>query len=94
VATVEIEVFSLRAGTTRETFLAVNDAYQAWSYVHRPGLARRTVAFEGDSWLVNSFWASRKQAENEPSDAVPEVAAWCAAIDDSSYRRRLFKTLG
>jgi len=90
MASIEIEAFQLASGVTREGFIAMDAIYQEYCYLNQSGLMRRTTASSDDNWLVVTWWHS-PPAELESSSAT---TAWRAAIDESTYRRKVYETLG
>jgi hypothetical protein len=96
VGYVEVEQFALAAGVGAEEFVGRDAAMQAWSYVHRPGLLRRTTARgDGGEVLVltlhSGAGAPEPLASRSPDDPL---AAFTAAIDASTYRRSVYRDLG
>ena len=90
---IEIEAFSLDGAVSRAQFTALDEAVQAWCYGNRPGLARRSTAIdEGEGVLVVSVFGGATAPEPVVS-LDDEVAAFVAAIDPSTYRRRVFQNL-
>ena len=91
MAQIEIEMFKLRDGVTPDAYLQLNDVHQEWSYLHRRGLMRRTVARFDDLWLVETWWNAQSVPDLDVEE--PEVKSWLAAMDAESYRRREFTTI-
>lgn len=88
MAVLEVETFTLAAGIDALAFRALDEQMQEWCYVNRPGLARRTTArAEDGTYVVITLFDEASQAvstyyKNTDADAV--VAAWSAAITESS----------
>jgi hypothetical protein len=102
VAHIEIEQFALAPGVTRDSFSVLDDRLQAWSYVHRAGLRRRTTAFgdDGTVLVVTIF-----SGATSPPPLVLDTAAGVTRDDDAvdglrgaikpgSYRRNVFEDRG
>ena len=90
---VEVEQFKMAGGVDAEEFVRRDAALQAWSYVHRPGLVRRTTALgaDGEVLVLSVFHGA------EPTPASPDavvLASFTEAIDASSYRRAVYRDLG
>jgi hypothetical protein len=103
VGYLELEQFTLAAGVTRTAFAAVDDAVQAWSYVHRDGLRRRTTAFADDGGVVVVTLFGTPTPPTPLGLDAPRSST--ASIDDGlealrqviepgSYRRRVFEDRG
>ena len=99
----ELEQFTLAAGVTRTAFAAVDDAVQAWSYVHRDGLRRRTTAFADDGGVVVVTLFGTPTPPTPLGLDAPRSST--ASIDDGlealrqviepgSYLRRVFEDRG
>ena len=60
----ELVVFSLRAGSSREAFLGTVDAVSSW-IAEQPGVMSRSLAEdrEGGRWIDVVWWRSREEAE-------------------------------
>jgi hypothetical protein len=86
MAVLEVETFSLVAGTDPLAFRALDEAMQEWCYLNRTGLARRTTARNDDAtYVVITLFGEASQSVTDyykSNDAV--VAAWSAAINESS----------
>ena len=59
----ELVVFKLNDGVTRERFLATNDAVSTW-ISKQPGFMLRELSYddEGDRWVDALWWDSMKNA--------------------------------
>lgn len=59
----ELVVFKLNEGVTREQFLATNDAVSAWAKT-QPGFVSRDCLYatEQDKWVDVIYWETMKQA--------------------------------
>jgi hypothetical protein len=91
VATIEIETFALATGGDPATFIVQDERFQAWSYVNRTGLLRRTLARgEAGRWLVLSVWSTPPATPDESSEPW---RSWRTAVDQSSYQRSTFESL-
>lgn len=71
---IEIVTFRLRPGADVEAFLAVDRSVQTGVAYQCPGMLRRTVARDGDRWLVLQIWAT-PQACATGSRAIDASAA-------------------
>ena len=95
MAVLEVETFSLVAGTDSLAFRALDEAMQEWCYLNRPGLARRTTARHDDgSYIVVTLFddASRSNSSYfNSNDAV--VVAWCAAISEPTRSLNVYTLL-
>lgn len=94
---VEVEQFSLADGITAEEFGRCDVELQAWSYINRVGLVRRTTAWgdDGGVLVVTLFSGTTEPppvAGDKPS-AGP-VASFASSIDPSSYRRAVYRDVG
>ena len=90
---VEVEQFSLREGASREAFLEADAAVQVWSYLSRPGLARRTTAVAPDGEILVTtvlFGTSPPPPAPPPSSAGEALAD---LIDAASYRCAVYDLL-
>ena|GEM_PF-736153 len=93
----EIEQFTLAADVTREAFSALDNEVQAWSYVHRAGLRRRTVAFGGDGAVaVVTLLGAPPPALglDVPATCDDALADFARAIEPGSYRRSVYEDRG
>jgi hypothetical protein len=95
VGYVEVEQFALVAGVESEEFSGRDAALQAWSYVHRPGMVRRTTALDdGGEVLVLTLFAGPSAPEPVvPGPPDEPLAVFTAAIDASTYRRSVYRDL-
>jgi hypothetical protein len=99
---IELEQFRLAPGVMPAAFRELDDRLQAWSYLHRDGLQRRTTAFGDDrSVLVVTLFASgaapralELDAEEHPDRDDGPVGALRGAIHPGSYRRAVFVDRG
>lgn len=59
----ELVVFKLNAGVSRDAFLATNDAVSSW-IATRPGFLSRELSYdaEGDQWIDVIWWDSLENA--------------------------------
>jgi hypothetical protein len=93
---VEIEQFALVEGVRDEEFAGRDAAQQVWCYLHRTGLLRRTTARSeaGEVLVMTQFGG-----DAAPVPAVPErdgdgpLESFTAAIDPSTYRRAVYRSL-
>jgi hypothetical protein len=93
---VEVEQFALASGIDDAEFARRDAALQAWSYVHRPGLVRRTTARgEDGAVLVVSVFHGRATPPPASSSApgADALASFTDAIDAQSYRRAVYRDL-
>lgn len=69
--TLELVVFTLREGTTREQFLATNDAASNWMQ-QQPGFISHELSYaaDGDRWIEIAWWESLGDAEAAASAAM------------------------
>ena len=92
MSALEIETFRLRTDVTDESFLALDEKLLAWRYLNRPGLQRRTTAHAADGeWLIDTWWDSAARAQDPEVDELAQQ--WTEMIDQSSYQRRIYRTL-
>ncbi len=99
---IELEQFALAPGVTRDDFVVLDDRLQAWSYVHRDGLRRRTTAFGGDGTvLIVSLFSGATAPPPLVLDAVAGVTrdddpvdGLRGAIQPESYRRSVYEDRG
>jgi hypothetical protein len=94
VGYVVVEQFSLKEGIAAAEFATRDEALQAWSYVHCPGLARRTTARGDDGEvLVLTLLQGHDApiAPGSPQDGAP--AAFAEAIEPGTYRRSVYRDL-
>jgi hypothetical protein len=88
---IEIEAFSLVEGVDNAAFARLDDEMQAWCYLHRPRLVRRTTGRgEGTATLVVTLFGHG--APPVPVEAPDgPAAAFRSAIDASTYRRAVYR---
>lgn len=69
--TLELVVFTLKAGTTREQFLATNDAVSRW-IERQPGFISHELSYaaDGDRWIEIAWWESLDDAEAAANAAM------------------------
>jgi hypothetical protein len=83
----ELVVFKLNEGVSREQFLATNDAVSAW-ISRQPGFLSRELAYdaEGDRWIDVIWWDSLDNAGAAAELALTSesCAPMFAAIDMDS----------
>ena len=95
MAVLEVETFSLVAGTDASAFRSLDEAMQEWCYLNRPGLARRTTALSHDgTYIVVTLFGDASEsnaAYYKNNDAV--VVAWCAAINESTRSLNVYSLL-
>ncbi len=67
----ELVVFSLRAGTSREEFLGTVDAVSAW-ISEQPGFVSRSLVEdrEGARWIDVVWWRSMEEAQDAAGRAM------------------------
>jgi hypothetical protein len=60
----ELVVFKLNAGVSRERFMATNEGVSIWA-VQQPGFISREMSYdaEGDRWIDIVWWASVEEAQ-------------------------------
>ncbi len=91
---VVVEQFSVKAGIAESDFAARDEALQAWSYVHCPGLVRRTTARDDAGGVLVLTLLSGADAPvppGSPQQGAP--AAFAEAIEAGSYRRSVYRDL-
>jgi hypothetical protein len=95
MAVLEVETFSLVAGTDQQDFRALDEAMQEWCYLNRPGLARRTTARADDNtYVVITLFETAEQSQPKYYTAAhPVVVAWSAAIAESSRKTTVYSLL-
>ncbi len=83
----ELVVFKLNEGVSREQFLATNDAVSAWIRT-QPGFISRELSYdaEGDRWIDVVWWESLEQAQAAAEEAMTseDCAPMFALIDMES----------
>jgi hypothetical protein len=95
VGYVEVEQFTLAQGVGAEEFAGRDAALQAWSYLHRPGLLRRTTALgeQGEVLVVTLFTGGSAPAPAGPREGAGPLASFAEAIDAPTYRRSVYRDL-
>jgi len=71
VAVIETMTFELLAGIDADDYVAFDARIQGEFSHLQPGIVRRTLARDGDTWLVESWWHSVDDA----TSAVDQFAA-------------------
>jgi hypothetical protein len=83
----ELVVFRLNEGVSRDQFLATNDAVSAWIR-EQPGFLSRDLSYDadGDRWIDIIRWASLENATTaaERSTSSPSCLPMFALIDMDS----------
>ena len=83
----ELAVFKLNDGVTREQFLATNDAVSRW-ISEQPGFISRDLSHdaEGDRWIDIVWWETMEQAAAAAERAMTSesCAPMFASIDMQS----------
>ena len=89
---IEVEEFAL-AGVGADEFARLDAELQAWTYVNRPGVLRRTTARseDGDVLVLTHFGGTAPPAP--PSPGATPVDGFQAAVDPTSYRRVVYRDL-
>ena len=93
---IELEEFSLAEGVGTEEFAARDADLQAWSYLHRTGLVRRTTAIgDGGAVLVVTLFSGTEPpaASASVQGAPGPQGSFAAAVDHASYRRAVYRDL-
>ncbi len=92
---VEVEQFALARGVGAEEFAGRDAALQAWSYLHRPGLLRRTTALgeRGEVLVVTLFTGGSAPRPVVPREGAGPLTSFTEAIDASTYRRSVYRDL-
>jgi hypothetical protein len=77
--TLELVVFSLKAGTTREQFLATESAASNWMQ-QQPGFISHELSYaaDGDRWIEIAWWESLEEAETAANAAMSSAS--CAPM--------------
>jgi hypothetical protein len=77
--TLELVVFTLTPGTTREQFLATNNAVSEWIQ-QQPGFVPHELCYaaEADRWIEIAWWESLDEAEAAAPVALSSEA--CAPM--------------
>ena len=95
MAVLEVETFSLVAGTDQQAFRALDEDMQEWCYLNRPGLARRTTAKQDDGrYIVITLFAEASHSDASyytREDSV--VANWYAVIERDSRSLNVYSLL-
>ena len=75
----ELVVFKLRQGVTREQLLATTDAVSAWAG-EQPGFVSRELSYdaEGDRWIDVVWW--RTLAEAQAASELAMTSEACAPM--------------
>ena len=85
--TLELVVFTLKEGTTREQFLATNEAASNWLR-EQPGFISHELSYaaEGDRWIEIAWWETLEDAETAANAAMssPSCAPMFGLIDMES----------
>jgi antibiotic biosynthesis monooxygenase len=85
--TLELVVFHLKGGVTREQFLATDEAAARWMR-EQPGFISHELsqATDGERWIEVAWWESREQAEAAAEAAMSSesCAPMFALIDMES----------
>lgn len=96
MAAIEVTTFRLTDPEDTERFIIADAAMQEWSYLHVPGIQRRTVARSGDqTWIVIVLFDSIERC-NEATNAVEQgeiPSTWQRFIDASSIVRQSYSLL-
>jgi hypothetical protein len=83
----ELVVFKLKDGTTRERFLGSVDAVSAWAQA-QPGFLSRELSYdaEGDRWIEVVWWKTMDDAKAAAEVAMSSesCAPMFALIDEES----------
>jgi antibiotic biosynthesis monooxygenase (ABM) superfamily enzyme len=83
----ELVVYQLHKGTSREQFLGTNDAVSSWIR-QQPGFISRELVYdaEGDRWVDVIWWATLEQAQaaSERSMTSESCSPMFALIDMES----------
>ncbi len=83
----ELVVFQLKPGATREQLLATNDALSSWAR-EQPGFISREQAYDaaGDRWIDMLWWETIEDARaaSEAALSSEACAPMFALIDEQS----------
>jgi hypothetical protein len=95
MAVLEVETFSLVAGTDPQAFRALDEAMQEWCYLNRPGLARRTTAKQDDgTYIVITLFAEASNSDaNYYTSKDSVVVNWTVAIKQDSRSLNVYSLL-
>lgn len=79
-------IFRLRHTSDVGDFLAVDERVQTEVAYQCPGLLRRTIARNGDRWLVLQSWASADACAHgaDTASSSPLFATFMAFVDPST----------
>ena len=71
----ELVVFKLNEGVSREQFLATNDGVSTWA-LEQPGFVSREMSYdaEGDRWIDIVWWASLEDAQAAAESAMSSAS--------------------
>ena len=92
----EVAAFRLASGVSDESFKNADTAMQRWSYVHVPGLRRRTTARNAEgTWCVLTVYspAPALVSLEELTTQSGAPGEFAKLIDASSFRLARFETL-
>lgn len=83
---IEIMTFRLRDQSDVDAFLAIDARVQTEVAYQCPGLLRRTIARDGDRWLVLQIWASPEACERGAGSLTSSTLAelFMAFVDPST----------
>ncbi len=84
---IELVTFRLRAGADVGEFLLADSRVQTEVAYQCPGLLRRTIAREGDRWLVLQMWASAQAGIDGEQTFISSVAGstFMTFVDTSTF---------
>ncbi|CAB4562020.1 MAG: hypothetical protein F2545_04885 [Actinobacteria bacterium] len=95
MAAFDIVTFSLRPEISDDTFIQIDAQMQEWTYVHLPGIMRRTVARDAHGqWIVIQLFDTLVQCGTEYFTRTEHpVTEWSACIDHSTVVARAYTLL-
>lgn len=95
MAAFDIVTFSLRPEISDDTFIQIDARMQEWTYVHLPGIMRRTVARDAQSqWIVIQLFDNLEQCGTEYFNRTEHpVSEWAACINHSTVVARAYTLL-
>jgi len=91
MAVIEVETFTLVSGVSVEKFHDLDEQMQEWCYLHRPGLARRTVAVDAHGkFIVVTLFGESSQADAGYRSYSGINSEWLSCIASGSTTHEVF----
>jgi hypothetical protein len=89
---IEIMIFRLRSGVDDADFLTIDGRVQTEIAYQCDGLLRRTLARDGDRWLVLQIWATPSACRDgeQVMEASPLGREFSALVDRDTLRVERF----